>query len=632
MDRALAWHPHRIDLTAEGAFRVGGASVDPLSRDAEFAGQRERLQPQTLKVLVALVRRRGEVVTREDLIDCCWDGRFVGEDVVNRSISLLRQFASRAGGFEIETVPKAGYRLVETETETGIGPRTFARLPITGAIVALLLCVAAAAWFNNRNQQPAGEPPIPTVAIAPFAADDAFTRQVAAAARVSLSHMLTDSGFPVRDAGSVAERKGVDFIIGGNIQRAGGKVVATINMIEARHGVTVFTNRFEEPNAAASTLADQIGASLTTNLTWTAALMILDRRDPFDPATLSDQLTQLRLGVEGGDMIRALELARQSERRAPQQPMSQVALAFNSSFALQYLPRDERPETVRIGRIAAQRAVKLAPYFGDSYIPWTILQPWVRMRVREERLRDAMKRDPNAPFVPAFLETLVSEAGRFDEAMEFARLAYADDRYKPAKLMRMVRDYEITGEPDKASVIYAQAVRWWPHNRRVHGGRLMGLLAVGKWPALAQVAPQISAEGFQVNPGLAAALAKAVQSNDASAANDACATPRLQGFDAGMCLVALSQTGALDAAFALADEMYPQLKASTPQDEERLWLDNPEVWQLYLLSIEPTAGLRRDPRFLAVADRVGLVDYWRSGRLPDFCTKRREPVCARLRG
>jgi hypothetical protein len=31
-----------------------------------------------------------------------------------------------------------------------------------------------------------------------------------------------------------------------------------------------------------------------------------------------------------------------------------------------------------------------------------------------------------------------------------------------------------------------------------------------------------------------------------------------------------------------------------------------------------------------LADRVGLLDYWRSGRLPDFCTKAHEPVCARI--
>ena len=34
----------------------------------------------------------------------------------------------------------------------------------------------------------------------------------------------------------------------------------------------------------------------------------------------------------------------------------------------------------------------------------------------------------------------------------------------------------------------------------------------------------------------------------------------------------------------------------------------------------PMAPLQRDPRFLAVAGRFGLVSYWRrTGRWPDFC-------------
>ena len=100
MDVAVARPPRGIDLTSEPPFRIGRASVDPVSRDATFGGDSERLQPQNLKVLVALAQSRGSVVTREVLIDLCWDGRFVGDDVINRAISMLRQFAERAGGFE----------------------------------------------------------------------------------------------------------------------------------------------------------------------------------------------------------------------------------------------------------------------------------------------------------------------------------------------------------------------------------------------------------------------------------------------------------------------------------------------------------------------------------------------------
>src|SRR5687768_7103803 len=138
VDRPVASQAVAIDLESEPAFRVGGAAIDPVSRNAEYAGGHERLQPQTLKVLVALTRRKPQVVTRSDLVDCCWEGRIVGDDVINRSIQMLRQFAERAGGFTIETVPKTGYRLVETAPPGSRRPFWLVTALI-GAIVALII-------------------------------------------------------------------------------------------------------------------------------------------------------------------------------------------------------------------------------------------------------------------------------------------------------------------------------------------------------------------------------------------------------------------------------------------------------------------------------------------------------------
>src|SRR5438067_5804201 len=143
LDIAVAVPPRAIDLGVERPFRVGGASIDPASRDASFNGTVERLQPQNLKVLIALARRRREVVTRDELVDLCWDGRFVGDDVINRAISTLRQFAERVGGFAIETVPRAGYRLIETTSTRWRLWRRWA--PFT--IAALLVLTATLGVF-----------------------------------------------------------------------------------------------------------------------------------------------------------------------------------------------------------------------------------------------------------------------------------------------------------------------------------------------------------------------------------------------------------------------------------------------------------------------------------------------------
>jgi DNA-binding winged helix-turn-helix (wHTH) protein len=143
MDRAVSLEARRIDLTVEPPFLLGPAKIDPPAHEISVGGHSARMQPQTMKVLVALHDKSGQVVTRNELADRCWDGRIVGEDVINRCISLLRRFAAGRAGFRIETVPRAGYRLVETRG--GAGRRWLA---IGGAAVLL---VGLGGWYEAER-------------------------------------------------------------------------------------------------------------------------------------------------------------------------------------------------------------------------------------------------------------------------------------------------------------------------------------------------------------------------------------------------------------------------------------------------------------------------------------------------
>ena len=49
------------------------------------------LEPKVMRVLLALARRPGEVVTKEELFRDVWDGAFVTEDVLTRAIGELRR-------------------------------------------------------------------------------------------------------------------------------------------------------------------------------------------------------------------------------------------------------------------------------------------------------------------------------------------------------------------------------------------------------------------------------------------------------------------------------------------------------------------------------------------------------------
>jgi DNA-binding winged helix-turn-helix (wHTH) protein len=106
-----------IDLARVKSFRLGELSISPATLEVTTAlGGRETLQPRIMQVLVALARRLGEMVPREDLIRECWNSRVVGEDALNRTIVRLRRLARDHGGFTLETVPRIGFRLHEASS------------------------------------------------------------------------------------------------------------------------------------------------------------------------------------------------------------------------------------------------------------------------------------------------------------------------------------------------------------------------------------------------------------------------------------------------------------------------------------------------------------------------------------
>src|SRR4051812_26145662 len=84
----------------------------PHSRLLIKNAERVPLTPRVLDLLIVQVENRGELVSKETLIETVWADSFVEEGNLNRTISTLRKnLGSQSNGSDlIETVPKLGYR------------------------------------------------------------------------------------------------------------------------------------------------------------------------------------------------------------------------------------------------------------------------------------------------------------------------------------------------------------------------------------------------------------------------------------------------------------------------------------------------------------------------------------------
>jgi len=98
----------------EGGARFGEVEVDPASRTVRRGGQPVDLAPKEFDLLLALVRARGAVVSRLDLMERVWGySAAVVTRTVDTHIAELRRKLEDdpASPRHILTVRKAGYRL-----------------------------------------------------------------------------------------------------------------------------------------------------------------------------------------------------------------------------------------------------------------------------------------------------------------------------------------------------------------------------------------------------------------------------------------------------------------------------------------------------------------------------------------
>jgi len=152
-------------LAGEDDFALGQITVSPSTGRVIAQGREVRVEALTMAVLVTLARTGGATVTRDTLVEACWQGRVVTDDAVARAIAKVRTLerCTTPAPFTLETLPKIGYRLLANRQSEGAAlgaskawfvwsPRVVALL--SAAVVVGVVLVAAARVTDARA--PAG--------------------------------------------------------------------------------------------------------------------------------------------------------------------------------------------------------------------------------------------------------------------------------------------------------------------------------------------------------------------------------------------------------------------------------------------------------------------------------------------
>src|SRR5262245_54665275 len=108
----------------DNRYVFGGLVVDARRYQVERDGTAVALEPKAFDLLVLLIGRRGDVVSKQEILERIWADTAVTDNALTRVVAQLRKALGddfRDARF-IETVPTRGYRWLAEPDPTGLAP------------------------------------------------------------------------------------------------------------------------------------------------------------------------------------------------------------------------------------------------------------------------------------------------------------------------------------------------------------------------------------------------------------------------------------------------------------------------------------------------------------------------------
>jgi len=287
--------------------------LDPRAYELRRSGISLKLEPTPFGILALLIERRGELVSRQEIVERIWgNGVFLDTDNgINGAIRKIRQALnddSENPRF-IQTVTGRGYRFIAPVLEPVaelpplrmVEPALESTPPVSSAssrfrpifVLAFFITVAAAmaTWVVGRLHDPASAiPPIHSIAVLPLnnlsgdASQDYFsdamtdelitTLAKVSTLRVTSRTTVTYYKHTDKKLSVIARELGVDAIVEGSVVRSGQRVRVTAQLIRAAADQHLWAETYDRDlgdvlqlqSDVARAIADQVRAQLTPDL------------------------------------------------------------------------------------------------------------------------------------------------------------------------------------------------------------------------------------------------------------------------------------------------------------------------------------------------------------------------------
>jgi TolB-like protein len=622
--------PSPIDLAHEQPFPLAELEVRPATLEVLAAGRREVLEPRVMQVLVALAGHHGEVVSRDDLIQSCWGGRIVGEDAINRCISRLRRLGRTNGAFDVETVPRVGYRLAELAGRSTKSPPWQLAVAADKPLASL-----------STPEGPPGETfrltpartEAPLVAVLPFdnisgdadllyfsdGVSEEILQTLSNATGLKVIGRSSSFQFRGRDKGArrVAGELGCSHVLDGSVRRSGARVRISAQLIECGGQTTLWSDRFDRDLSDVFALQDDIAAAVAAALKSTFAPSA--NAGPVDPVAYD---LYLRARASNPGLYGAFDdaLLRQATERAPGFAQAWAALAITRAMHAKSGEGARIAQASEEARRAAERALALDPTSGKAYAALALLEPLCGAYAAAEALFEkASAVGPDDVDVLEKYSRWLHGVGRTEAALAHVTHAFRLDPLYHQGANWYAALIGMHGRLEDAYEIWDRARARWPDFDVLVFNPLLFAAHRGDWTRVDALIAH--ARAHHLNSVM---MSNAID----HAQNLRAKRPRAGGKVIALLRKELAETGtvALNPLVVahyqgLKDEVFDLVEQASFAHLFELGgrLPNGD-YGLHVLFNDHmgTRAIRDDPRFMRLCAKLGLCEYWvATGRWPD---------------
>lgn len=419
------------------------------------------------------------------------------------------------------------------------------------------------------------------------------------------------------DLAAQAKKLGVGLMFSGTVQGKGANVDVSMRLDDPVQQATLWTAEMSGPAAQSDQLQARVGAL-------TVAVLNCSQQGLAPGARLTDAALQAFLhacelsqtashGLAG---VRAtyemLDAMRQAAREAPDFAAAHSVLAKHLAFVADEQVVDQTAPLRAEAEREANRALELDPKDPDAFVAFGLLTPTLEFAKREEYYRRALASNPSWSHANGFLGNVMTDTGRLKEAASLYQRAASVNPQSNDWASMAARGLVQIGASDQADSELKRLSQLWPEDPLIFKGEFENLIIQKRWSDALRLMDRASAFAGAFSPSWVAGWRQiliTLQSGDPSARDSERQDLLASGTSSPEKAIAyLALLGFVDDAFSVADR---DLRINPAAEASSDFLFDPE-----------TESLRRDPRFMNLAARFGLVDYWRrTGHWPDFCSE-----------